>query len=64
MTVDEGRRRDTSPSGSGTGPDAVPGSLVAAWKARVARNPGGTALRFFDGALSAREVAMLTSFQS
>ncbi|APE25447.1 Long-chain-fatty-acid--CoA ligase [Streptomyces venezuelae ATCC 10712] len=56
MTVDEGRRRDTSPSGSGTGPDAVPGSLVAAWKARVARNPGGTALRFFDGALSAREV--------
>jgi long-chain acyl-CoA synthetase len=29
---------------------------VAAWKARVAKNPEGIALRFFDGALSAREV--------
>ncbi|MYW49647.1 AMP-binding protein [Streptomyces sp. SID161] len=47
---------DTFPDGSGTGTDAVPGSLVAAWKARVAKNPEGTALRFFDGALSAREV--------
>ncbi|MFD7456404.1 MULTISPECIES: class I adenylate-forming enzyme family protein [unclassified Streptomyces] len=56
MTVDEGRRRETFPDGSGTGTDAVPGSLVAAWKARVAKNPEGTALRFFDGALSAREV--------
>ncbi|MCT7352883.1 AMP-binding protein [Streptomyces sp. 15-116A] len=56
MTVDEGRRRDSFPDGSGTGPDAVPGSLVAAWKARVAKNPEGIALRFFDGALSAREV--------
>ncbi|WP_202528441.1 AMP-binding protein [Streptomyces sp. SID486] len=56
MTVDEGRRLDTFPDGSGTGTDAVPGSLVAAWKARVAKNPEGTALRFFDGALSAREV--------
>ncbi|MFJ4077504.1 class I adenylate-forming enzyme family protein [Streptomyces iakyrus] len=56
MTVDEGRRRDTFPDGSGTGTDVVPGSLVAAWKARVAKNPEGTALRFFDGALSAREV--------
>ncbi|WDM16821.1 AMP-binding protein [Streptomyces lavenduligriseus] len=56
MTVDEGRRRDTFPDGSGTGTDKVPGSLVAAWKARVAKNPEGTTLRFFDGALSAREV--------
>ncbi|MGA4867025.1 class I adenylate-forming enzyme family protein [Streptomyces lavendulocolor] len=56
MTVDEGRRRDSFPDGSGTGPDAGPGSLVAAWKARVAKNPDGIALRFFDGALSAREV--------
>ncbi|MEV5641593.1 AMP-binding protein [Streptomyces flaveolus] len=56
MTVDDGRRRDTSPDGSGTEPDTTPGSLVAAWKARVAKNPEGTALRFFDGALTAREV--------
>ncbi|MET9951781.1 AMP-binding protein [Streptomyces sp. NPDC006339] len=56
MTVDEGRRRDSFPDGSGTGPAAGPGSLVAAWKARVAKNPEGVALRFFDGALSAREV--------
>ncbi|WP_037878361.1 class I adenylate-forming enzyme family protein [Streptomyces sp. NRRL F-5727] len=56
MTVDEGRRWDAFPGGAGTGPDTAPGSLVAAWKARVARNPEGTALRFFDGALSAREV--------
>ncbi|MEV5662140.1 class I adenylate-forming enzyme family protein [Streptomyces flaveolus] len=56
MTVDDGRRRDTSPDGSGTEPETTPGSLVAAWKARVAKNPEGTALRFFDGALTAREV--------
>ncbi|MFG2623125.1 class I adenylate-forming enzyme family protein [Streptomyces sp. NPDC048507] len=56
MTVDDGRRRDTSPDGSGAGPDTTPGSLVAAWRARVAKNPDGTALRYFDGALSAREV--------
>ncbi|WP_098893863.1 class I adenylate-forming enzyme family protein [Streptomyces sp. t99] len=56
MTVDEGRRRDTLPDGPGAGPDEAPGSLVAAWKARVAKNPEGTALRFFDGALTAREV--------
>ncbi|MFJ9929446.1 class I adenylate-forming enzyme family protein [Streptomyces misionensis] len=56
MAVDEGRRRDTFPDGAGSGTDAVPGSLVAAWKARVAKNPEGTALRYFDGALSAREV--------
>ncbi|MER7952117.1 AMP-binding protein [Streptomyces sp. NPDC096079] len=56
MTVDESRRRDTHRDGLGTGTGAAPGSLVAAWKARVARNPEGTALRFFDGALSAREV--------
>ncbi|MGW3391309.1 class I adenylate-forming enzyme family protein [Streptomyces cinereoruber] len=31
-------------------------SLVAAWKDRVAKNPDATALRYFDGALSAREV--------
>ncbi|MFF9012404.1 class I adenylate-forming enzyme family protein [Streptomyces sp. NPDC014870] len=56
MTLDEGRRRDTFPDGFGTGTDATPGSLVAAWKARVAKNPEGIALRFFDGALSVREV--------
>ncbi|MFC8898306.1 class I adenylate-forming enzyme family protein [Streptomyces cinereoruber] len=31
-------------------------SLVAAWKDRVTKNPEATALRYFDGALSAREV--------
>ncbi len=56
MTVDDSRRTGTSPDGPGTGTDAVPDSLVAAWRTRVARNPDGTALRFFDGALSAREV--------
>ncbi|WP_128977745.1 class I adenylate-forming enzyme family protein [Streptomyces roseicoloratus] len=56
MTVNEGRRPDAVPDGYGAGADAAPGSLVAAWKARVAKNPEGTALRFFDGALSAREV--------
>ncbi|GGU83654.1 hypothetical protein GCM10010275_18640 [Streptomyces litmocidini] len=56
MTVDEGRRRDAFPSGSDEGSAASPDSLVAAWKARVAKNPDGTALRYFDGALSAREV--------
>ncbi|MGW1202602.1 class I adenylate-forming enzyme family protein [Streptomyces cyaneofuscatus] len=34
----------------------VHGSLVAAWKARVAKNPDATALRFFDGTLSAQEM--------
>ncbi|MFF0435637.1 class I adenylate-forming enzyme family protein [Streptomyces sp. NPDC004327] len=56
MTVDEDRRRDALLDGFGEGTDAAPDSLVAAWKARVARNPDGTALRYFDGALSAREV--------
>ncbi|MEV7566554.1 class I adenylate-forming enzyme family protein [Streptomyces tanashiensis] len=56
MTVDEDERRHTVPDGSGTGPDGVPGSLVDAWKARVAKNPEGIALRYFDGALTAREV--------
>ncbi|MFB6895603.1 class I adenylate-forming enzyme family protein [Streptomyces hydrogenans] len=57
MTVDEEPRRDvTSLAGSGAETAAVHTSLVAAWKARVARNPEGVALRFFDGALSAREV--------
>ncbi|MFF9472031.1 class I adenylate-forming enzyme family protein [Streptomyces roseolus] len=56
MAVDEGRRWDASPGRAGTGPDTAHDSLVAAWKARVARNPEGIALRFFDGALSAREV--------
>ncbi len=55
MTVDEDRRRDAFPGGAGTGPDTAPDSLVAAWKARVAKNPEGIALRFFDGSLSARE---------
>ncbi|MGW0819249.1 class I adenylate-forming enzyme family protein [Streptomyces viridiviolaceus] len=31
-------------------------SLVAAWAARVAMNPGATALRYFDGVMSAQEV--------
>ncbi|MEV6880770.1 AMP-binding protein [Streptomyces sp. NPDC051135] len=56
MTVDDSRRTGTSPDGLGTGTGAGPDSLVAAWKTRVARNPDGTALRFFDGALSAQEV--------
>ncbi|MYV41160.1 AMP-binding protein [Streptomyces sp. SID1328] len=56
MTVDEDRRRGTFLDGFGTGTAPAPGSLVAAWKARVARNPEGKALSFFDGALSAREV--------
>ncbi|WP_086691164.1 class I adenylate-forming enzyme family protein [Streptomyces recifensis] len=56
MTVDEDRRRGTFLDRFGTGTDAAPGSLLAAWKARVARNPEGRALSFFDGALSAREV--------
>ncbi|MEU4307811.1 class I adenylate-forming enzyme family protein [Streptomyces rochei] len=56
MTVDDSRRTGTSPDGLGTGTGAGRDSLVAAWKTRVARNPDGTALRFFDGALSAQEV--------
>ncbi|MEU6626008.1 AMP-binding protein [Streptomyces litmocidini] len=57
MTVDEEPWRDvTSLAGSGAETAAVHDSLVAAWKARVAKNPDATALRFFDGALSAREV--------
>ncbi|MFF9344777.1 MULTISPECIES: class I adenylate-forming enzyme family protein [unclassified Streptomyces] len=56
MTVDEEPRRGVRPPiCSDADAQAVPGSLVAAWKARVARNPEGVALRFFDGALSARE---------
>ncbi|HCA84743.1 MAG TPA: acyl-CoA synthetase [Streptomyces sp.] len=31
-------------------------SLVEAWKTRVAKNPSATALRYFDGALSAQAV--------
>ncbi|MBL3665808.1 AMP-binding protein [Streptomyces sp. M2CJ-2] len=31
-------------------------SLTAAWRARVARDPDAVALRYFDGALTAREV--------
>ncbi|MEU3609352.1 AMP-binding protein [Streptomyces sp. NPDC035033] len=46
----------TSLARSGAETAAVHTSLVAAWKARVAKNPDATALRFFDGALSAREV--------
>lgn len=30
-------------------------SLTAAWRARVARDPDAVALRYFDGALTARE---------
>ncbi|MFF8564605.1 class I adenylate-forming enzyme family protein [Streptomyces albidoflavus] len=44
-------------------------SLVAAWQDRVARNPERVALRYFDGALSAREVdratdALATAFEA
>ncbi|MET8811030.1 AMP-binding protein [Streptomyces sp. NPDC004549] len=35
-------------------------SLLSAWKARVAGNPDGVALRYFDGALSARELDSAT----
>lgn len=35
-------------------------SLVAAWQDRVARNPEGVALRYFDGAFSARELDSTT----
>ncbi|MFF9854211.1 AMP-binding protein [Streptomyces litmocidini] len=57
MTVDEEPRRDVaSLAGSGTETAAVHDSLVAAWKARVAKNPDAIALRFFDSALSAQEV--------
>ncbi|MEU6735809.1 AMP-binding protein [Streptomyces physcomitrii] len=45
------------------------GSLVDAWRARVARNPGGIALRYFDGVMSAREAdaasdALAAAFQA
>ncbi|MER7915948.1 MULTISPECIES: AMP-binding protein [unclassified Streptomyces] len=60
MTVDEGRRRDTFLDGSGTATAGAPASLVAAWQDRVARNPEGVALRYFDGFLSARELDSAT----
>jgi long-chain acyl-CoA synthetase len=44
------------PTGVAAKTTLVHDSLVAAWKDRVAKNPGGTALRYFDGVLSAREV--------
>ncbi|TXS44288.1 class I adenylate-forming enzyme family protein [Streptomyces sp. t39] len=57
MTVDEEPSRDALPLAEvDAHTHEVPDSLVAAWKARVAKSPDGTALRFFDGALSAREV--------
>ncbi|MFI1186205.1 class I adenylate-forming enzyme family protein [Streptomyces californicus] len=37
-------------------PSVAHDSLVDAWRDRVARNPERVALRYFDGALSAREV--------
>ncbi|MFD8295105.1 class I adenylate-forming enzyme family protein [Streptomyces bauhiniae] len=60
MTVDENRRRDTFLDGPGTATAAAPASLVAAWQDRVALNPEGVALRYFDGALSARELDSAT----
>lgn len=57
MTMDEEPWRDAlSPAGCDAGAHAVHDSLVAAWKARVEKNPYATALRFFDGALSAEEM--------
>ncbi|QKW09867.1 AMP-binding protein [Streptomyces sp. NA04227] len=57
MTLDEEPRPDALPPAEpDTGTGDVHDSLVAAWKARVANNPDATALRYFDGALSAREV--------
>ncbi|MFG3097994.1 class I adenylate-forming enzyme family protein [Streptomyces sp. NPDC048202] len=60
MTMDEGRQGATSLDGSGTATAAAPASLVAAWQDRVARNPEGVALRYFDGALSVRELDSAT----
>ncbi|MFJ7128740.1 class I adenylate-forming enzyme family protein [Streptomyces sp. NPDC098101] len=43
------------PTGAAAGTTPGHDSLVAAWRDRVARNPEGVALRYFDGALTARE---------
>ncbi|MFE5829235.1 class I adenylate-forming enzyme family protein [Streptomyces sp. NPDC056488] len=43
------------PTGAEARTAAVHDSLVDAWRERVARNPEGAALRYFDGVLSARE---------
>lgn len=37
-------------------PSPAHSSIVAAWADRVAANPGGTAVRYFDGALTAAEL--------
>ena len=37
-------------------PQIAHSSIVAAWRARVASNPGGAAVRYFDGSLSAAEL--------
>lgn len=44
------------PSGTVTDPSIPFASLVDAWNARVAANPDGVALRYFDGVLTAAEV--------
>ncbi|MFF5635959.1 class I adenylate-forming enzyme family protein [Streptomyces sp. NPDC012825] len=44
------------PAGVPAETEVVHDSLVAAWRDRMAKNPDATALRYFDGALSVREV--------
>ncbi len=44
------------PDGVPTTPQAGHPSLVAAWRERVARDPDATALAYFDGRVSAREL--------
>lgn len=57
MTVPDDPRRDSLPSADVIAEvTVVHDSLVAAWKARVAKNPGATALRYFDGSLSVQDV--------
>ncbi|NDZ64915.1 class I adenylate-forming enzyme family protein [Streptomyces cyaneofuscatus] len=63
MTAPEEPQQPEEPQGDALFPhdvvaeaETVHESLVDAWRARVTKNPGGTALRYFDGALSAQDV--------
>ncbi|MFD7407795.1 class I adenylate-forming enzyme family protein [Streptomyces sp. NPDC059866] len=57
MSVPEARPwRELYPAAVPTEMTVGHGSLVAAWRARVARAPDAVALRYFDGALTAEEV--------
>lgn len=56
MTVPEDPPWGSLPLAGAAEMTVVHDSLVAAWKARVAKNPGAAALRYFDGALSAQDV--------